>query len=564
MPALRGTELAAYFDIGGRWIAAALALLLSLAWASPAAAANGLVDEACLTVSTSGSAPASRTCLADPSGYQDRWLWMRVPPLEGREWRVTVRQSRFDLLVAEFGYADGQVERQQVAAGDFGKHWQIGGKLAFEPPLRHAPITSVDLGFRNLASHELLRVRLLPTEAADRAESIATLVAGAALALLGFAAAYNVGVGAGARRRAALWHAGWAACVFGWGLLWTQIALFFVPAMAGPPAVQASIFLSAAAIGCAGQFFVTSLEPRMLPKPLARLLTGTAAAVASLGAFTAFGPRAWMTVSGDILGIAVLTSAAALVAGIVVAIRRGSRMARDFAMSWAIPIMAVLWTFVSDQGLTRDDDSGQLMVLALCALQTVGLSLIVSHRLASVRRERREAREREAALRALADTDPLTGLLNRRGFVSRVETALAADRPVGLILLDLDHFKSINDRFGHDTGDRVLSAVAGALHAYAGEGTVGRLGGEEFGIAVAGLPAPALARLADRVRRAIAGIELDQGSSLVSASFGVAAGAASFETLYRAADQALYRAKAQGRDRVAVAESAEPVLALVG
>ncbi|MDO9490543.1 MAG: diguanylate cyclase [Sphingomonadaceae bacterium] len=544
-----------------RWIRAA-ALWLLLLIGGPTFAASGLAPANCFTVS---ERPASSpvNCTASPTGYHDRWLWMHTRAADGREWRATVRQSRFDAVVVVFRYADGFEARQSAVAGDFGSHWRIGGKLAFDPPLRHAALTGVSFGFQNLASHELLRVRLVSTLSANRAESVATLVAGAAMALLGFAAAYNLGVGAGARRRAVLWHAAWAACVLGWGLLWTQVALFLAPWLAGPPAVQGSIFLASCAIACAGQFFVSSLERDMLPSWLAAGLTTVALAVAALGAFAAVGPRELMSLAEDLLGIAVLTSALTLVAGIVFALRRGSRMARDFALSWAVPILAVVWTFASDRGLTPDDDSGQLMVLAVCALQTVGLSLIVSHRLASVRRERREAREREAELRALADTDPLTGLLNRRGFVSRVETALAAQRQVGLILLDLDHFKTINDRFGHDAGDRVLSAVAGALNAHAGEGTVGRLGGEEFGVAVVGLPIAALARLADRLRRAIAAIEMVDVPAEVSASFGVTSGTGSFEALYRSADQTLYRAKAQGRDRVAVAEPIDPPLALV-
>lgn len=538
-----------------------MAGLLLLLLASPAVAA-GLVRSSCFTVS---DVPASSPdgCIADPSGYHDRWLWLHADAPEGREWRATVRQSRFDALVVVFRYADGVEARESVSAGDFGPHWRIGGKLAFDPPLRHAALTGVSFGFRNLASHDLLRIRLMPAQAADRAESLATLVAGAAMSLLAFAAIYNVGVGAGSRRRPVLWHAAWATCVLGWGLLWTQVALLLAPGLAGPAAVQGSIFLASCAIGCAGQFFVSSLEPGALPRWLAGTLSAVALAIITLGAFVAVGPGEWMWLAEDLLGATVLASALTLVLAIVVATRRGSRMARDFAMSWALPIMAVVWTFASNRGLTPDDDSGQLLVLGICALQTVGLSLIVSHRLASIRRERREAREREAELRTLADTDPLTGLLNRRGFVARVEGALAADRPVGLILMDLDYFKAINDRFGHETGDRVLSAVAGALHAHAGEGTVGRLGGEEFGIAVAGLPVPGLARLADRLRRAVAAVEFDEGPSLVSASFGVAAGGASFEALYRSADQALYRAKSQGRDRVAIAEPAEPALALV-
>lgn len=544
-----------------RLIRAAAILALLFVGAPLAAATDGLVPATCFTVSDRPVADAAN-CGARPTDYSDRWLWLHADAPEGREWRATVRHSRFGALVVLFRYADGVEERQSVKAGDFGRHWRIGGKVAFDPPLRHAKLVSVHFGFHKLASHELLRVRLVPTEVADRTQNIATLLAGAALALLGFSAAYNLGVGAGARRRAVLWHAAWAACVFGWGLLWTQVILFVAPGMAGPAAVQASILLAAAAIACAAQFFVTSVEPGMLPRWLSLTLSSMAATIMLLGAAASFSTGGLLSLVAQLLSLGVLASAAAFVGAVVVAWRRGSRMSRDFALSWAVPILAVVWTVFSEHGLTSDDDSGQLMVLAVCALQTVGLSLIVSHRLASVRRERRESREREAALRMLADTDPLTGLLNRRGFVARIEAALGTDRSVGLILADLDHFKTVNDRFGHDAGDRLLSAVAETLLEQAEGATVGRLGGEEFGIGIVGLPAAALVRLAERLRRAVAGVAIAEGATLVSASFGIAVGGESFEALYRSADKALYGAKALGRNRVAVAEP-EPPLAMV-
>ena len=549
-----------------RFIPALLAILVT--WLPTAAAAEpfGLVAARCFAVTDSAQPSPADACTFAPKNYQQRWLWLTIAaPKPGPTlWRLTVRQSRFDRVVAHFNYADGTERRLSAAAGDFGSHWRIGGKLAFDPPVSAAPVTSISIGFERLAAHGLLRIRLTPVGVADRFEDVATLVAGAALALLGFAAAYNLGIGFGGQRRFALWHAAWAACVFGWGLLWTQVALFAWPGLAGPTAVGMSILLSSAAIGCAGRFFVTSVEPGVLPRYLALAVTLISATIATQGLIGGLGPREWLTTVGGAFGVTVLTGAATLVLSIAVAIRAGSRAARDFAISWLLPIAAVVWTFVADRGLTADDDSGQLLVLAACALQTVGLSHIVGRRLALVRVERDEAQAREAQFKALADTDPLTGLYNRRGFVSRVETALAGPRPVALILLDLDHFKAVNDGFGHDAGDRVLFSVAAALRALSGEAIVGRLGGEEFGVCICDLSGPALAQLAERLRHGIAGLERGSasgGPAQVTASFGIAeAGtAAGFEALYREADRALYRAKELGRNRVSVGD---PMLSL--
>jgi diguanylate cyclase (GGDEF)-like protein len=163
------------------------------------------------------------------------------------------------------------------------------------------------------------------------------------------------------------------------------------------------------------------------------------------------------------------------------------------------------------------------------------------------------------ALRADSLTDPLSGLLNRRGFEDRAALLLdrcaQVDLPVALVLADLDHFKSINDIHGHEAGDRVIVDFAGRLRQAAGtRGIAGRLGGEEFAVLLP-LSDLAAARLfAETVRSvfssgAIDGVPL---GTRVTASFGVAARTAAepLAPLLRRADDALYKAKQSGRDSV--------------
>jgi len=160
----------------------------------------------------------------------------------------------------------------------------------------------------------------------------------------------------------------------------------------------------------------------------------------------------------------------------------------------------------------------------------------------------------------LATADPLTGLYNRRHFLQLLERELARSashgRSLALLIIDLDHFKSINDRHGHPAGDLVLKAVAGALQHHAqGENIVARIGGEEFAIA---LPEQGLAdatHYAQRVCEEVAALELEAeaGASRVTVSIGVACWSpamASIGELLAAADAQLYRAKQGGRNRV--------------
>lgn len=159
-----------------------------------------------------------------------------------------------------------------------------------------------------------------------------------------------------------------------------------------------------------------------------------------------------------------------------------------------------------------------------------------------------------------ASTDGLTGLANRRTFDETMRTLHAAwqERGVGfaLVLADVDHFKSVNDRFGHQVGDEVLQAVARVFAENAVEPAVpARYGGEEFAMIVPLAGADRAAEQAERLRRALHDIERPVR---VSASFGVAcipADADSVDAVILAADAALLQAKERGRDRVVLATS---------
>lgn len=161
-----------------------------------------------------------------------------------------------------------------------------------------------------------------------------------------------------------------------------------------------------------------------------------------------------------------------------------------------------------------------------------------------------------------ATHDSLTGLWNRKAAMDALSRELARAsrerRPVGLLLADLDHFKQINDTYGHLAGDCVLQTVASrlksALRAY---DTVGRYGGEEFLIISPGCDEEALLRRAENLRAVVANepVAAPEASIAVSLSLGaaVAIGEVAQDQLLKAADEALYSAKRAGRNRVEIA-----------
>lgn len=169
----------------------------------------------------------------------------------------------------------------------------------------------------------------------------------------------------------------------------------------------------------------------------------------------------------------------------------------------------------------------------------------------------------EIELRQRAAVDPLTGVKQRRAFLETLnavfEECSARRSPAVLAVVDLDHFKRVNDTYGHPAGDRVLTAAAQAcLHHLGIDATVGRLGGEEFGIVFPAAKLDVAVAALERVRGGIAALRFDGLDALrVTASFGACElqDAIPNESVwFKLADAALYAAKHSGRDRIVVSQ----------
>ena len=166
---------------------------------------------------------------------------------------------------------------------------------------------------------------------------------------------------------------------------------------------------------------------------------------------------------------------------------------------------------------------------------------------------------RSETLEHAALTDGLTGMQNRRYFDDALKEYLDEFRrigkPIGLMILDLDHFKQVNDTHGHDVGDEVLRAVANCLKDLTRyHDVVARLGGEEFAVVTPNMDADLLAKFAERIRKAIAGMSILSGNVRlkITTSVGLAVWdrKETAEEFYRRADRQLYEAKRMGRNRV--------------
>ena len=195
--------------------------------------------------------------------------------------------------------------------------------------------------------------------------------------------------------------------------------------------------------------------------------------------------------------------------------------------------------------------------LELLSLEGLLFTISIAFILLAMAKERTEYRHRTAAR-----TDPLTGIANRRGFLEQIAQSrgsAAGTQPTAVLLFDLDHFKTINDQFGHAIGDRTLQIFADTAKAQVGPaGVVGRWGGDEFVAVLPNTTREIAATVAERIRIALEHEAADIDGRVVGAtiSTGIAfsnRGAFELPVMLLKADQALYRAKADGRNRLAIA-----------
>lgn len=187
-------------------------------------------------------------------------------------------------------------------------------------------------------------------------------------------------------------------------------------------------------------------------------------------------------------------------------------------------------------------------------LALFALTITASLAFMLMQRERVEGRLRELAMR-----DALTGLLNRRSFFELAEAEFAkaarAGQPLAALMLDLDHFKQVNDRLGHSAGDRALAGFAAIVRRELRGGDIaGRYGGEEFCVLLPATELEGALNVAQRIRQAAAG----SLGCTVSVGLAMLEASSTLDALVAAADAALYQAKRSGRDRVCVGPAATP------
>lgn len=550
---------------GFGWMA--LLILALAALGSERAEARTSPLALCVAKVRAGDTPA--TMLRDDSRYDCRRdqtahgagdFWVRSVPLAAHADVISMASLWQDRTTIWAIYADGAVFRTRYDDHGASRRLQLGAVIAQPLPRRTVPLVRLLWHVEGATNNRAVvaAVRLDSAAAQNRMNLILAALYAAFGGLCVSLFIYNLTLWAALRHSFQLTYCGMVAALAGYAFTSSGALAWALPAISNNDRLRLSYLLltlsAVGAIAFARRFF----EPRVFAGGMGRLSAVVKAMLLVTAIlFAALAP--WQALLLDRLYAASYLGLLAVAIGVLWrAWTMRSNYLWVFAIAWAVPIVLAAVRIGSGLRLIRWGfwiDNSTLVAMTVEALAS---SLAIAYRIRLLSRERDEAREQETAARTLADTDPLTGLLNRRAFLRE---AIGGEAPRRLILADIDHFKRVNETLGHDGGDEVLRLVARALRGAAPKGAlVARLGGEEFAILADHFDEELARRVLDRVRDERMPFDIS-----VTASLGTATGRlgsdADWAVLYRRADRALYDAKAAGRDRIRDADRERSTLA---
>lgn len=502
--------------------------------------------------------PAAFDCKRGQAGLTGRYTWGLVTGLSlatnpQDPWELRHEYSQADTEAIFVRYADGRVV-QAPSDRMTSRRLFSPGMVSFALPADRGTITAVLIRVEGLRNQRGIApsIEFKTGRAALDGDLVVLLLYGVLAGIVGVLLVYNIALYVVLRYRFIFAYCLSAVTMLGIGLSWSGGIFLVLPNLNTTDQISLTLFGTMAMLGTAVFFLHSFIEEDCRPRR-ALQLTFTAAIIGLVAcSIRLIDSRfAW-----QLMDRVTYLSMAAILTGLLVcgfiAWRNGSGAAKIYLAAWSIPLVMgiarAIWAMGLIGGVSIVVAMSPLIFIAIEALMS---ALAVSWRVGRLRTERDEARAMQARLQQMADTDALTGLLNRGAFIRAVTGSRARTSRERLMVIDIDEFKRINDRHGHQAGDDVLVAVAAAIRATAPpDAHIGRLGGEEFSLLVAAEPVDALP---ERLCRAVEAAVTPAGHS-VTISIGVADGQidddVSWRIVYYAADQALYRSKNGGRNRV--------------
>ncbi len=547
---------------GMDWISRLFLGVLLAVMASGAAMAREIPVETCIAQisegETAGGIAAQQDrfdCRAEQNlkGSGDFAVLLRFVPVQpALDDPLVLRTNSVwqDAEYIRFRYADGHEQSLDFTSRTASRYITMGAIMEFPVPRHGAPLSSILIETQGSAN---LRGVVLGTSIIPRTEANLTKLwlvalytgfAGLALALI----VYNFSLWAAMRHRFQLYYCSMIAALAAYTFTSSGSLMLFATWIDNNDRLRLNYILLAISGITALRFIRNFFGAEVCgPRLTIAIRWSGYAALASALAFAALAP--WQAHLLDRLYFIGMTAMLIMVFPLLYnAWRVRNRYLGLFLLAWSAPIIISVMRAAHGFNLIPQMfllDNGNLVALSIEALLS---SLLITARLRELGEERDHALQGEQTALHLANTDSLTGLLNRRSFL---DFAIGSRSRQRLMLIDIDHFKLVNDRIGHEAGDQVLVAVANAIEACRPPRSLAvRLGGEEFAL----LMPRSLAEqcLPENLLEAVRCQIMPQGVKVtVSIGFsdGQVASEKDWKRLYRLADAALYRAKADGRDR---------------
>lgn len=543
-------------------VLAGLALTQQAAAAPPQGAAS---LQACVRPDADGltpqglfAQPQSFDCVTPQRswGPGDYWVLsspvtLRPPteePLRIRSGSVWIQDMSLYVL-----YGDGHIASVTVNQRGLTQHLQLGALIEFALPSRSAPVTRLLWHVEGAANVRgiVLGPRLLTRAEAERQTlklaAIYAAFAGLCIALI----VYNLALWKALRHRFQLAYCAMLLCLLFYAASSSAALAWLLPDIQNNQRITINYVMLAWAGAAALAFSRSFFEARIFDGWVGQLTELSAAGMAVLGLLFLLIAPVNIHALDALFSLSFLALISVIAPILWRAWRRRSNYLWLFALTWSSPVIMVIVRVSSNFGLLSWSfwiDNSTVLAMSAEALLT---SLAIAYRIRLLSMERDAAIRQEISTRRLADTDPLTGLLNRRAFLTQ---AIGRTAEQQLLVADIDHFKRINDAIGHDGGDEVLRVVSRTLRRAAPAGTlIARIGGEEFAILADSRAALNPEALLTSLRTAAMPYGMKVTASIGSC-IGPLATEADWQQLYHQTDAALFAAKHAGRDRVHWAE----------
>lgn len=482
----------------------------------------------------------------------DYWVKMKLPQLlpgDGRNLVFRTASLWDDGFQLWAIHRDGQIEKYQPFHGQSISPMRLGATTIVPLRNHHAPITMLLAKVTNSGAVRgvMLQSQIGTSESAITFEMVMSVFysgfAGVCIALL----VYNIALWRAMREPFLLAYCAMIVATLTYGLFTSGALHYFVSGLSGPDRLRITIPLLAYSASTAlifVRFFFANTEiPAWLVKTT--YIQATAMAANAM-IYAVLAP--WQIKTLDTIYVYSFTPVP-VIFGIYVwkAWKSKDRFLGYFLLGWSGVALSTFLRMLHAFDIVPYNILIENSTLFGMAFEALVSSLAIGYRVRLLAKARDRAEIAEAHAMAIADTDPLTGLLNRRAFLRAL---LERHSHWTLVLLDVDHFKRVNDSLGHAGGDEALALISQTLQQVAPQGAlVARLGGEEFAIAYRG---NLLLLEPEDLLASVRQINLPQGYR-ITASIGIANRIVTSEDdwkiLYRAADMALYRAKTGGRDR---------------